>query len=72
MINISKMQGKIDKFLSVFTNLIGELNGAIGELNGAIVSNNEAIKRMEDDNVTYEEKIKEYETLKSNVENIIK
>lgn len=72
MINISKMQDKVDKLLSVFTSLIGELNKAIGELNGAIVSNNEVIERMKDDNVTYEAKIKEYETLKSNVENIIK
>ena len=72
MVNMTNMQSKIDKLLSVFTKLIAELEKAISELNGAIGSNKELIARKEHENIVFAEKIKEYEQLKSNVEHIIK
>ena len=72
MLNINKMQSKIDNLLSIFKKLITELDKSIGELNGAIVTNKEIIKQKEADNITYAEKITEYEHLKHNIENIIK
>ena len=71
MVNVNKMQKKIDKLLSVFTGLIDALNSSISELNKAIDDNNATIEQAKADNIAYNEKIKEYETLKSNVANII-
>ena len=70
--NLNVMQSKIDKLLSVFTKLIKELETQISSLNFEIVCNKERIEKLEADNVTYESKIKEYTTLKENVERIIK
>ena len=72
MVNMTNMQSKINKLLSVFTKLITELENAISELNGAIVSNEELIIRKEKENTVFAEKIEEYEHLKQNIENIIK
>lgn len=71
MVNLKKMQGRIDKLLSVFTNLVTELDSAITELNTAIVTNEEAIERTKAENAVMELKIKEYETLKTNVQQIV-
>lgn len=71
MVNMKKMQGRIDKLLSVFTNLVTELESAITELNTAIVTNEEAIERTKAENAVMELKIKEYETLKTNVQQIV-
>lgn len=72
MIDLNKMQGKVNKLMSVFTKLTGELESAISQLNGEIRANEELIEKRKADNVMYENRIKEYETLKTNVENIFK
>lgn len=72
MLNLSVMQSKIDKLLSIFHKLIAELEKSIGELNGAIIRNKDIIAQKEADNVKYAEKIEEYEHLKQNIENILK
>jgi hypothetical protein len=72
LLNLGKMQERVDKLLSVFTKLIAELNRAIDTLDGEITRNNEAIEKAKADNEVYESKIKEYNALKSNLENIIK
>ena len=72
LLNLGKMQERVDKLLSVFTKLIAELNRAIDTLDGEISRNNEAIEKAKADNEVYESKIKEYNALKSNLENIVK
>lgn len=72
MIDLNKMQGKVNKLMSVFTKLTSELERAISQLNGEIRANEELIEKRKADNVMYENRIKEYETLKTNVENIFK
>ena len=72
MLDMNKMQGKVNKLMSVFTKLTGELENAISQLKGEIRANDELIEKRKADNVMYENKIKEYETLKTNVENIFK
>ena len=72
MIDLNKMQGKVNKLMSVFTKLTSELDSAISQLNGEIRANEELIEKRKADNVMYENRIKEYETLKTNVENIFK
>ena len=71
MVNMKKMQGRIDNLLSVFTNLVTELDSAITERNTAIVTNEEVIERNKAENAVMELKIKEYETLKTNVQKIV-
>ena len=72
MIDLNKMQGKVNKLMSVFTKLTSELDSAISQLNGEIRANEELIEKRKADNAAYENRIKEYETLKTNVENIFK
>ena len=71
MLNMAKMEGKVNKLMRIFTNLIDELDKSIGELKGEIRHNEEVIEKRKEDNVMYESKIKEYETLKANVERIV-
>ena len=72
MLDMNKMQGKVNKLMSVFTKLTGELENAISQLKSEIRANDELIEKRKADNVMYENKIREYETLKTNVENIFK
>lgn len=72
MFNLDKMQHKVDKLLSIFTNLIEELDGSISKLNTEIGKNKTAIEVATENICTYETKISEYKTLKSKVESIIK
>jgi uncharacterized coiled-coil protein SlyX len=71
MVNLKKMQGRIDKLLSVFTNLVYELESAITELNTQIVLNEDTIENIKAENAVMTDKIKEYETLKTNVKSIV-
>ncbi len=71
MVNLKKMQGRIDKLLSVFTNLVYELESAIIELNTQIVQNEDTIENIKAENAVMTDKIKEYETLKTNVKSIV-
>lgn len=71
MLNMKKMQGRIDKLLSVFTNLVTELESSINELHSEITRNEETIERTKAENAVMELKIKEYETLKTNVQQIV-
>lgn len=71
MVNLKKMQGRIDKLLSVFTNLVYELESAIIELNTQIVLNEDTIENIKAENAVMTDKIKEYETLKTNVKSIV-
>lgn len=71
MVNLKKMQGRIDKLLSVFTNLVYELESAITELNTQIVQNEDTIENIKAENAVMTDKIKEYETLKTNVKSIV-
>lgn len=71
MVDMNKMQGKVNKLMRVFTNLINELDKQITELKGEIRHNEEVIEKRKEDNIMYESKIKEYETLKTNVERIV-
>ena len=71
MVNVTKLQIKINKLLSVFTTLIDALNDAINQLNAGIKSNESAIKVLEADNATYASKITEYETLRDNISGVI-
>lgn len=72
MINLSKMQKKIDTIMSVFTRIVNELDKRIGELNGAIVANDRLIEKATHENDQYLYKIDEYQALKDRVESIIK
>lgn len=72
MLNLNKMQHRVDKLLSVFTNLINELERAISKLNSEIDENKYAIEEAQNNIKVYESKIAEYNTLKSNVESIVK
>lgn len=72
MVDLKKMQNKIDKLMSVFTNIVKELNTQIVALGNAIDENNQLILTAESENKQYAEKIDEYEALKNKVESIIK
>lgn len=72
MINLSKMQKRIDTIMSVFTRIVNELDKRIGELNGAIVANDRLIEKATHENDQYLYKIDEYQALKDRVESIIK
>lgn len=72
MINLSKMQKKIDTIMSVFTRIVSELDKRIGELNGAIVANDRLIEKATHENDQYLYKIDEYQALKDRVESIVK
>ena len=72
LFNVNKMQHKVDKLLSIFTNLINELDKAISKLNSEIDANKDAIEKAQSNIEVYESKIAEYNTLKSNVESIVK
>ena len=72
MVNLSIMQKKVDKLMSVFTNIVKELNTQIDTLNDAIDDNNHYISVAELENKQYAEKIDEYQALKNKVESIIK
>lgn len=56
----------------MFTKVIEELDSAVSKLNDKINENNEAIEQAKGDNKIYESKIKEYNTLKSKMEHIVK
>lgn len=71
MLNLNKMQRTIDGLLSVFTKLIKTLEDNIAKLNSGIQKNKEEIARLEEQNSTYEGKIKEYEALTANVKKFI-
>jgi prefoldin subunit 5 len=71
MLNLNKMQRTIDGLLSVFTKLIKPLEENIAKLNDGIQQNNEEITRLEEQNSTYEGKIKEYDALTANVKKFI-
>jgi flagellar motor switch protein FliG len=71
-INLTKMQKKIDNLMSVFTNIVDELNTQISELGNAISANRELILTAELENDEYQEKINDYEALRNKVESIIK
>lgn len=72
MINLSIMQNKVDKLMSVFTNIVNELNIQIIDLNVAIDDNNARMVTIREENKQYAEKINEYQALKDKVESIIK
>ena len=72
LLNVGRMQRRIDKLLSVFTKVFEELDSAVSKLNDKINENNEAIEQAKGDNKIYESKIKEYNTLKSKMEHIVK
>lgn len=72
MINLTNMQKKVDKAMSVFTRIVAELNSHIDTLKGAIDDNNHLIATANAENVRYGKKIGEYEALKNKVESIIK
>ncbi len=69
---LNRMHRRINKLLSVFTNLIDQLENTIMELKDAINTNDEKIEMLKDDNASYSAKIAEYENLKLNVEHIIR
>ena len=72
MLNLKKMQGKVDKLMSVFTNIVKELDTQVETLEGEIESNNLLIADMKSCNEVYKDKIAEYTALKSKVEAIVK
>lgn len=72
MINLDKMQNKVNKLMSVFTNIVKELDTQIDELKGEIDDNNHYISVAESQNKQYAEKIDEYQALRNKVESIIK
>ena len=72
MINLAKMQKKIDNLMSIFTGIANALDSRIGELNGAIVANDRLIEKATNENDQYLYKIDEYQALKDRVESIIK
>ena len=72
MINLTNMQKKVDKAMSVFTRIVDELNSHIDTLKGAIDTNNRRIATAQAENVRYGMKIDEYKALKNKVESIIK
>lgn len=72
LFDLDKMQRKVDKLLSIFTNLIKELDSSISKLNVEIDKNKTAIEVANENIWSYEAKISEYESLKSKVEAIFK
>lgn len=72
MVDLKKMQNKIDKLMSIFTNIVKELDTQINRLNNAIDVNRQQIVKAEVENRQYAEKIDEYQALKNKVESIIK
>lgn len=72
MVNVTKMQDKINKLLSVFTNLTHALEQSIEELRGGIASNERQITQLQKDNACYDAKIEEYTVLKDNISGIFK
>ena len=71
MINMNKMQKTVDGLLSVFTTLINTLESNISELNSGIQKNKATINALEEQNVTYSNKIDEYAALATNVKGLI-
>ena len=71
MTNLTKMESKVKGLLSVFTTLIDTLNSNITELTSGIQRNKTTITALEEENVTYAEKIEEYTTLAENVKGLI-
>lgn len=71
MINMNKMQKTVDGLLSVFTTLINTLESNISELNSGIQKNKATITALEEQNVTYSNKIDEYAALATNVKGLI-
>lgn len=71
MINLEKMQKKVEKLISVFTNIVAELETQIGELNKAISDNEQIIYNAKVENEAYRYKISEYDELKNKVKSII-
>ena len=71
MTNLNKMQKTVDSLLSVFTTLIDTLERNITELNAGIQKNKATITALENQNVTYSNKIDEYATLATNVKGLI-
>ena len=71
MTNLNKMQNKVNGLLSVFTTLIETLDSNITELTSGIQRNRTTITALEEQNVTYAEKIDEYKALAENVKGLI-
>lgn len=71
-VNLAKMQNKVNRLMSVFTNIVEELTYQIVELNDAIEDNNQLISKVEAENKQYAEKIDEYKALRDKVESIVK
>ena len=71
MANLAKMQRKVDKMISVFTNIVNELDCCIAELNDSISTNEHIIECAKTQNSIMSNKIVEYEKLKSNIQRIV-
>lgn len=71
MTNLNKMQTNVNKLLSVFTTLIDTLENNVAELTSGIQRNKTTITALEAQNVVYEGKIEEYETLAASVKGLI-
>lgn len=70
-INLTKIQNRVDKLTSIFTNIVTELETQIDVLNNAIADNEQIIYNAKVENEAYGFKISEYDALKNKVKSII-
>lgn len=68
---LNRVYRRVDRMVSMFTNLIDALEGAIIDLQCAISENDTEIAKLNGENVDYAHRIEEYNSLKTNVERIV-
>jgi len=72
MLSIDKVQKSVDNVLYAFTNAIYELDRVTDKLNAEINKNKNSIAEMQAWNAAADDKIVEYQKLKTNIEGILK
>lgn len=72
MIDLNKMQARVEKLTKVFTNIINELDSQVESLDTEIAENEAAIRIAQEENETYAKLIEERKALKAKVEGIFK